>query len=210
MTGDEPWESWPRVTGYASRVSVCSVCSKNIWEGNRIARLGKWTWVHEYHAEYETKKRRWESRYPDQYPFVVKPLKGKVEVNLPLPGCDPEIDVMMLRKAAGARILPAWKESRWNIAREQYVNTVNGLALMFGKCYVDQYHTKAQRCDKRCQDALGYECICCCCFRNHGAAVTARPGSYLDPLSMWQEDGEHKLVSNLIMVVHYIVAPVEE
>ncbi|MFD9475010.1 hypothetical protein [Streptomyces goshikiensis] len=61
------------------------------------------------------------------------------------------------------------------------------MALKFGEIDLHLEFSMRQRCDKRCQDAEGDDCVCSCMGENHGGAAYWRN---------WIQVGETTLVSD--------------
>lgn len=94
-----------------------------------------------------------------------------------------------LRGQLGSGVPYAWDKpsSRWEMARNHLFTMVPSLAKKFGavEIYIDFKTTV--KCDKRCRDAKGTECVCQCLGDNH------KGGSLL---TGWFEVGDTTLIAN--------------
>jgi hypothetical protein len=128
-------------------------------------------------------------------PTVWRPTAGKMEVSLPF-STD---NRAWLRDQLGPGVPYAWDGGlrRWTLARNHLSNLVPALANRYG--YVEVYidFKTTVKCDKRCRDATGSECICQCLGENH------RGGSLL---TGWFEVGESTLITSDTMRRHMRVA----
>jgi hypothetical protein len=95
-----------------------------------------------------------------------------------------------LKDRLGDRIRPEWVQGRpghWEIARAQLVPLLEALVTRFGQVEVLLEFSRTQKCDKRCRDATGDECVCSCLGRFHGGIWGRR----------WFEVGETTLARRL-------------
>lgn len=99
----------------------------------------------------------------------------------------------------GDRMRPEWNitAKRWEIARSHLRTLVEVMAMKFGEIDVYLEFSTRQRCDVRCRDARGDDCVCSCMGENHGGAAYWRH---------WMLVGDTTLVGNAeVQVRHYRV-----
>jgi hypothetical protein len=99
---------------------------------------------------------------------------------------------LWLKEALGERIRPTWnrEEQRWEIARQHLRTVVERLAERWGEVDVILEFREAERCDTRCRDAQGDDCVCSCLGDNHGGAAYWKN---------WIEMGDTTLVSSGVL-----------
>lgn len=73
----------------------------------------------------------------------------------------------------------------WEIARDHLRHVIVGLAERFGHVNVHLEYLENQRCDTRCVNAHGDDCVCQCGGENHGGMDYARD---------WMQVGDTTLV----------------
>ncbi|MQT05166.1 hypothetical protein FF041_35115 [Streptomyces jumonjinensis] len=73
----------------------------------------------------------------------------------------------------GDRIRPEWNRAarHWEIARPHLRTLVESMAMKFGEVNVYMEFSTRQRCDMRCSNAVGDDCVCSCMGENHGGAA---------------------------------------
>lgn len=101
----------------------------------------------------------------------------------------------------GDRIRPVWNQDvepkRWEIAQPHLRTLVEAMSDKFGVIDVYLQFSTRQRCDEKCQDAQGDDCICRCMGENHGGAAYWRG---------WTKVRDTTLVSDPeVCERHYIV-----
>jgi hypothetical protein len=117
-------------------------------------------------------------------PWAHRPVEGRIRTKMPYDGGH---NRAWLRRHLGNRIRPELQGNGvWGIARPHLRFLVEGLAERFGHVDVLLDFRISQRCDTRCRDALGDECVCSCLGENHGGAAYWRH---------WIEVGETTLVA---------------
>jgi len=103
-----------------------------------------------------------------------------------------------LKEQLGDRIRPNWVQGNpghWEIARAHLLPLLAALVRRYGQVEVWLEFSLTQKCDKRCRDALGDECVCSCLGMNHGGIWHRR----------WFEVGDTTLISPEIRQVRGIV-----
>ena len=93
-----------------------------------------------------------------------------------------------LRNQLGPGVPYSWNKSlrRWTMARVHLFTVVPALAKEFGLVDVEIDFKTTVKCDRRCRDAEGDECVCQCLGDNH------RGGSLL---TGWFQVGETTLIA---------------
>ncbi|MGW7296072.1 hypothetical protein ACWGIB_27265 [Streptomyces xiamenensis] len=71
------------------------------------------------------------------------------------------------------RTRPEWNTTakRWEIARPHLKTVVSALIDRFEEADVYLEFSTTERCDKRCEEAVGDDCTCSCMGENHGGAA---------------------------------------
>jgi hypothetical protein len=62
-------------------------------------------------------------------------------------------------------------EGQWEITRPHLRTLVEACAARFGELEVVLDFRTRDRCDTRCQEAVGDDCVCSCLGENHGGAA---------------------------------------
>lgn len=121
---------------------------------------------------------------------VYRPVKGRLRVVAPYVQGRP---TRRLLKGAGCRTIE-WRKPHWLVARGRLHDVVAVLSQFWDvDVYVEGYAT--QKCDTRCVEAQGDECVCSCAGANHqGAAGWG-----------WEQVGETTLINTEITRAHYRV-----
>jgi hypothetical protein len=99
----------------------------------------------------------------------------------------------------GDLMRPTWNSTagQWEIARPHLRVLIEAMALRFGQVDVYLEFSTRQRCDTRCQQAGGDDCVCSCMGENHGGAAYWRH---------WTHVGDTTLVSDPeVCERHYLV-----
>lgn len=107
-----------------------------------------------------TKKRPWVWRSVDQRRLLLwMPYSGGT-------------NRAWLRSELGKRIdLRYIGHGRWAIARPHLRTLIEACAERFGEVDVVLDFRTRDRCDTRCQEATGDDCVCSCLGENHGGAA---------------------------------------
>jgi hypothetical protein len=73
----------------------------------------------------------------------------------------------------GDRMRPDWNTAakHGEIARTHLRTLVESMTMKFGEIDVYLEFSTRQRCDVRCRDAHGDDCVCSCMGENHGGAA---------------------------------------
>lgn len=102
-----------------------------------------------------------------------------------------------LHEHLGSRIQPQLLgQGVWAIARPHLRHLVNGLADRFGRVDVFLEFRESERCDTRCQNAVGDDCTCSCLGVNHGGAAYWMG---------WVQVGETTLVASTGVLTRHLV-----
>lgn len=132
-------------------------------------------------------------------PHVVmleRPLRGRLRLwGMPYDG---GTNRWWLKDQLGDRIRSTWFSGRpghWEIARDHLRPLLEALVDRLGAVEVLLDFSLTQKCDKRCRDATGDECVCSCLGVNHGGMWRAA----------WFEVGETTLISSELRRVRGIV-----
>lgn len=56
----------------------------------------------------------------------------------------------------------------WSVSRKYQADLPKTIAEQFGSCELIKEFNNRQKCDKRCRDAVGMECVCSCLGKYHG------------------------------------------
>jgi hypothetical protein len=59
-------------------------------------------------------------------------------------------------------------DSSWRINRQRFFEVARELAHHYGKAGVAAQFKATQKCDTRCREASGEECVCSCGYQYHG------------------------------------------
>ncbi|WP_239153510.1 hypothetical protein [Virgisporangium aliadipatigenens] len=117
---------------------------------------------------------------------VWRPVRGRVVVKMPYDPSDRRGNRWWLHEQLGARIRLEYAGGKWTLARTHLRLVVTGLAERFGHVHVHLDYLENQRCDVRCQEALGNDCVCQCAGQFHGGADYQRS---------WIQVGETALIA---------------
>jgi len=100
-------------------------------------------------------------------PEVRRPAEGRMQIATPW---RPGGSRVVIKAACGARNRPEWDGRRkcWLVPRRYLLPVIEALQAMYGQVRVVTCHRDADRCDIRCLQARGTECVCSCGGRNHG------------------------------------------
>lgn len=102
-------------------------------------------------------------------PEVRRPVRGRLRVKMPYDADDTSANPRWLKQYLGTRIQVQHVGSGyWEIARDHLRYVVVGLAERFGHVHVYLDYLENRRCDTRCVEALGDDCVCQCGGENHG------------------------------------------
>lgn len=103
-----------------------------------------------------------------------------------------------LKEQLGDRIRPSWVKGspgHWETARAHLMPLLRALVGRFGQVEVWLEFSRTQKCDKRCRDATGDECVCSCLGMYHGG-IWGRG---------WFEVGETTLINSEVIRVRGVV-----
>lgn len=134
---------------------------------------------------------------------IVRPIHGRLELyGLRAPRAGEPSNRMMFQDATGRAIRPTWIPAElgrpgwtghWTIAREHLTVVAEVIALRDGAIDIEMHYSEAERCDWRCQNAKGSDCVCSCEGEHHGTGEHAA----------WKQVGDTTLVrSTGIRIVH--------
>ena len=100
-------------------------------------------------------------------PTVRRPARGRLEVHIPWREGG---NRKLIKRVCGRSTRPEWdrERKRWLIARSHFSALIQALAAEFDEVRVVTVHRDCERCDTRCQKALGDECVCSCQGLFHG------------------------------------------
>jgi hypothetical protein len=102
-------------------------------------------------------------------------VRGRIVVKMPYDRAEPGANRRWLHAYLGRRIRPKYVGAgKWEIARQHLKHVVEGLAERFGLVNVHLDYLENQRCDVRCQEATGDDCVCQCAGENHGGSAYQR------------------------------------
>ena len=105
-------------------------------------------------------------------PIVRRPAQGRLEVHIPWrEGGNRRV----IKRICGPLTRPQWDgdRKRWMIAWAHFTPLIGALKAEYGQVRVITAHCDAEKCDTRCQEARGDDCVCSCGGRFHGGT-----GSY--------------------------------
>lgn len=121
---------------------------------------------------------------------VLRPLSGPIRIRTPYkPGNRAALNTLAVRTTV--RHL---KGDQWELARRLFRPAVALLAERFGEVHVYTEHKTSQRCDRRCAEAKGDDCVCSCLYVNHGGGIAG-----------WNLIPENTLVRGDVTTAHYVV-----
>ena len=75
-----------------------------------------------------------------------------------------------LLREAGPGTRPAWERPVWTVSRTALTAVVHVLAEAYGCIELITDGGLANKCDTRCREALGDDCVCSCAGTQHGIA----------------------------------------
>lgn len=124
-------------------------------------------------------------------PTLYRPTNGRLQLSLPF-----QLDNRgWLRELLGSGIHLDWVKApsggHWSIARDHLMPLLQGLVAHYGRVYVRLEFKASMRCDSRCRDAKGDDCVCSCLGSNHGGAAGRT----------WFEVGDTTLISSDTRVI---------
>ncbi len=102
-------------------------------------------------------------------PEVRRPAEGRLRVYIPWRDGG---NRKLIKSVCGARSRPEWdgQARRWLIARAHFMPLIEALKARFGQVRVITAHCDTEKCDIRCQEARGDDCVCSCGGSFHGGA----------------------------------------
>ena len=100
-------------------------------------------------------------------PEVRRPAEGRLEVWIPW---QPGGNRTLIKSACGSLTRPErdGQRKRWLIARTHFMALIEALKARYGQVRVITAHCDTEKCDTRCQEARGDDCVCSCGGRFHG------------------------------------------
>jgi hypothetical protein len=103
---------------------------------------------------------------------LYRPVDGRVLVWIPW---DRRRSNRELLNSAGRGTNAEWdkEHGRWTVSRTAFARVLDALLDEFAKVKVVTDGRAGNRCDTRCREALGDECICQCAGRYHGSRFVA-------------------------------------
>lgn len=102
-----------------------------------------------------------------------------------------------LKRTLDSRIPVDWVDGAWEVARHHLWTVVEALADRFGEVEAILDFRTTERCDIRCVEAVGDECVCACAGMDHGGLS--------DVMKDWMEVGDTTLISTDIKRRHFRV-----
>ena len=103
----------------------------------------------------------------DDISVVRRPTQGRLEVHIPWrEGGNRKV----IKRICGTLTRPQWDgdRKRWVIARAHFTPLIGALKAEYGQVRVITAHCDAEKCDTRCREAEGAECVCSCGGQYHG------------------------------------------
>ena len=97
---------------------------------------------------------------------IHRPVRGRIQVRFPY-----RSDSRDFLRGAGRGTRPEWERPYWTVSRAAFASVVDLL--------LDEYHVVevttdggvGNRCDTRCREATGDDCVCACAGTQHGIAL---------------------------------------
>ena len=136
---------------------------------------------------------------PEGFPWsdydasVYRPMQGRIQISMPYLGPPLNANRLWVRKACGPRTHPEWnaENKTWEIARIHYARISNALIIRYGAIMRFEDYDGTEKCDLRCQNAEGEECVCSCLGQNHGINSDYYEGGeeYSYDASQWRKIG---------------------
>lgn len=116
-------------------------------------------------------------------PLVYRPINDKLQLAM-----DYGSNRAWLRQTLGSGVPIQWdgNQKRWLVARKHLFAMVEASARKFGTVDVYLDYKSTMKCDKRCEQAKGVDCVCSCLGQNH------RGGSLM---LGWIQVGETTLIA---------------
>lgn len=123
-----------------------------------------------------------------QPPMIWRPIKGPLRVKLPYQGSHRG----WLTGVLGRRPTHLG-DGVWQVPRTKFRILCRVAVERFGEVTVVADFKASARCDTRCAEAIGDECVCACLGENHGGGLW----------SGWKQVGETMLVASRVQRVIY-------
>lgn len=127
---------------------------------------------------------------------VDRPLQGRLQLRMPFRLENRE----WLKTKLGTRVHLEWVRDaspHWEMSRNHLIPLLRALVNEYGMVVVRLDFSLTQKCDKRCRDATGDECVCSCMGAYHGGAGGR----------VWYEVGQTTLISQDVQRIDGIVTP---
>lgn len=96
---------------------------------------------------------------------VHRPIRGRVRVRF-----DYRSDSRDFLRQAGPGTRPEWERPYWTVSRTAFASVVDLLLDEYGVVEVTSDGGIGNRCDTRCREATGDDCVCSCAGTQHGIA----------------------------------------
>ncbi len=96
---------------------------------------------------------------------VYRPIRGRVEVRFPY-----RPDSRDLLREAGPGTRPQWDGRCWTVSRTSLATLVEHLLNEYRVLEIITDGGIGNRCDTRCREAVGDDCVCSCAGSQHGIA----------------------------------------
>lgn len=125
---------------------------------------------------------------------VHRPLKGRLQLRMPFRLENRQ----WLRANLGSRVHLVWVKDaapHWELSRNHLVPLLWALTREFEAVIVRLEFSHTQKCDQRCRDATGTDCVCSCMGAYHGGAGGR----------VWYEVGQTTLISPEVTRIDGIV-----
>ena|SRR5260221_6653236 len=94
---------------------------------------------------------------------VHRPIRGRVRVRF-----DFRDDSRSFLREAGLGTRPEWERPYWTVSRAAFSSVVDLLLNEYGIVEVTTDGGVGNRCDTRCREATGDDCVCSCAGTQHG------------------------------------------
>lgn len=102
---------------------------------------------------------------------LTKPVKGPLELSIPYAMDNRKF----LRSILGGNAKIGWDRNRrlWIIPRAKFRELYELVPKRTGVLEIELFaiHSEKKRCDTRCVNAVGFECVCECAGANHGGML---------------------------------------
>lgn len=108
---------------------------------------------------------------------IIRPVQGRIEIRgLPKNRDSAVSNRQWFKDSLQKHIRPVWvlhasdeaDYGHWEIARSHLQQMVEAIVRREGEVLLELHYRTNEKCDTRCQNARGFECVCSCLGRAHG------------------------------------------